>query len=99
MTLRTGTGRTVDWSRISRLQGQELSPQISAIRSACGQRLRDNRNSINRTENVRTAEKIKQLTKRMDTTRRGMPMAEKLTIQITLRRAKRATRNYISHDE
>jgi len=80
----------------TRLQGGVPFHQISVIRSALGPRTRDNRNSINRTENARAAGKISQLTKRMDTTSRGMPMAEKQTTRITLKCAKIATRSYTS---
>src|SRR5260221_333200 len=108
MTPKTRRERTAGWSRISRLQGQGLFPQISVIRSACGQKLRDKRNSINKMENAPSAKKRKLWTRRKDTTRRGMPMAEKLTTRITLKCAKEiATRNYtsqirrqeLSHDE
>jgi len=57
--------------------GEVLSRQISVTRNVCLPKRRDSKNWINRMENVPDVGKKRPLTRRMDITRRGMPMAAK----------------------
>src|SRR6267378_376746 len=78
----------------SHLRGEVLSRQISVTRNVCLPKRRDSKNWINRMENVPDVGKKRPLTRRMDITRRGMPMAAKPRTRITLKCVKIVTRIY-----